>query len=291
MGEAARSLDASPAEGWASALLADGYCVIPGLVDAGHVAALHDDLRERFERTPFCVGDFYGERTKRFGAALKRSPRAAALIAHPLILQIAERVLGAHCDCIQLNLAQAVEIHPGEAMQPPHRDQDMWGGPKGQFEYLINVMWPFTPYTADNGATRLWPGSHGAEALRPGVPGAPVAAEMEPGSVLLFLGSVLHCGGANVSSAPRTGLITGYSLGWLKPYENPWLAYPPEVARGFAPEVAALAGYRQHRPNLGNYEGRCPSVLLTDEPADYLAAVDALRPDQLQAIARFKGGA
>ena len=79
-------------------------------------------------------------------------------------------------------------------------------------------------------------------------------------------------------------MIAGYSLGWLKTYENQFLAYPPEIARTFSPELAALVGYRQHRPNLGNFEGRCPSVLLQDAPPARLAAVDALRPDQVEAV-------
>lgn len=87
----------------------------------------------------------------------------------------------------------------------------------------------------------------------------------------------------------RRGIVIGYSLGWLKPYENQWLANPPEIARTFAPEIAALAGYRQHRPNLGNFEGRCPSVLLSDEydPDCPLGAIDALRPDQEEAVEAF----
>ena len=38
----------------------------------------------------------------------------------------------------------------------------------------------------------------------------------------------------------------------------------------------ALAGYAQHRPNLGNHEGQCPSVLLSDDVAAHLGAIDAL---------------
>ena len=81
-----------------------------------------------------------------------------------------------------------------------------------------------------------------------------------------------------------------YCLGWLKPYENQWLAYPPEVARGFPPELAALVGYRQHRPNLGNYEGQCPSVLLQRHVPERLAATDALRPDQEALVADYVRG-
>ena len=104
---------------------------------------------------------------------------------------------------------------------------------------------------------------------------------------MLFLGSTLHAAGANTTDTVRRGVIVGYSLGWLKPYENLWLAYPPKVARHFPPELAALAGYAQHRPNLGNYEGQCPSVLLTDERPAHLGAIDALRPDQAEAVAAF----
>lgn len=126
----------------------------------------------------------------------------------------------------------------------------------------------------------VWPRSHGANALAPEPLSAPVAAEMAPGDALLFLGSTLHGAGTNRTEEVRRGIVVGYSLGWLKPYENQWLAYPPEVARGFPPELAALVGYRQHRPNLGNYEGQCPSVLLGDGADRPLAAIDALRPDQ-----------
>jgi ectoine hydroxylase-related dioxygenase (phytanoyl-CoA dioxygenase family) len=102
--------------------------------------------------------------------------------------------------------------------------------------------------------------------------------------VLLFLGSTLHGGGANETDRPRTGMIVSYSLGWLKPYENQWLVYPPAVARTFSRELAQLVGYQQHRPNLGNYEGRCPSILLDGEPDDYLGAVDELLPRQVEAL-------
>jgi len=164
----------------------------------------------------------------------------------------------------------------------------MWRGAKGQIEYLINVMWPFTTYREENGATLVWPGSHRRQDESRLARSLGIAAEMAPGSALLFLGSTLHCGGANRSTAPRSGMITGYSLGWLKPYENQWLVYPPEVARHFSPDLAALVGYQQHRPNLGNYEGQCPSVLLRDDVPEYLAATDELRSEQIKLLAEFK---
>jgi ectoine hydroxylase-related dioxygenase (phytanoyl-CoA dioxygenase family) len=111
----------------------------------------------------------------------------------------------------------------------------------------------------------IWPGSHLLPdldiSMESGIP-----AEMPKGSLCLFLGSTLHAGGANWSSAPRRGLVMSYCLGWLKPCENPWLTYPPEVAKNFTSELGRLIGYRQDAPSLNNVEGRCPSELLTRGP-------------------------
>jgi ectoine hydroxylase-related dioxygenase (phytanoyl-CoA dioxygenase family) len=272
---------------WTQQLLADGYCVIPNLLPAGTIEELDGDLAEDFDRTPFCRGGFYGQRTKRFGRLLMRSPQAERIVRHELVLGIVRNILSPWCDTIQLNLTQALALHPGAAPQLPHRDQDMWRGVTGEVEYLVNVMWPFTRYTAENGATVVWPNSHGRRALDPEPPAGEFPVEVEPGSALLFLGSTLHGAGGNSSSEIRRGAIVSYCLGWLKPYENQWLAYPPAIARNFSPELAVLVGYTQHRPNLGNFEGQCPSVLLGDEIPERIGAIDALRPDQEELVAEF----
>lgn len=265
-------------------LMADGYCIVRDLVPPSSIAALEANLAPRFLATPFCQGNFYGALTKRFGALLRRSDHAARLVQHPLIIAVANTVLGRWCERIVLNLTQAAEVHPGARAQPPHRDDELWGGRKDHMDYQLNVIWPLGPFTTENGATMLWPGSnHGDRTLPPEA--EPIAAEMEPGSALLFLGSILHGAGANRSDAVRRAVIVGYCLGWLRTFENQYLVYPPDVARRFDPELAALVGYVQHRPNLGNVEGQCPSVLLRDACIDGLAAVDALLPEQVEAIA------
>lgn len=271
----------------ASSLDQDGYCVVERALDPLVVASLAADLAPRFDATPFGQGDFYGSRTKRFGALLTRSPRAAQLVLHERILGIVQCMLEPWCDRIALNLTQAIEIHPGALPQLPHRDQDMWEGPKGTLEYLVNVMWPLDPFTRENGGTRLWPGSHVDPDLVGLDEGDAIVPRLSPGDALLFLGSTLHGGGGNVSAAPRRGIIVSYCLGWLKPFELQWLVYPPSIARHFPPALAALVGYAQHRPNLGNVEGQCPSILLQDDVPEYLPAIDALRPDQVGAAAAY----
>jgi len=271
----------------ARSLLDHGWCLIEDALPTGWIVALNRDLAPIFEQSLFCRGGFYGERTKRFGRLLIRSAMARELVQHPHILGLAEDVLKPWCDTIQLNLTQAIEIHPGALAQLPHRDQDMWQGTKGEVEYLVNVMWPLMPFTEENGATLIYPDSHGSRALDEHPVDDPVAIEAEVGSAIVFLGSTLHGAGANRSAVPRRGIIVSYCLGWLKPYENQWLAYPPHIAKAFPSTLAGLIGYRQHRPNLGNVEGLCPSVLLNDGLPERVGAEDALRPDQARLVANF----
>jgi ectoine hydroxylase-related dioxygenase (phytanoyl-CoA dioxygenase family) len=270
---------------WADKLLTDGYVTIPNVADPVLLDALYADFDKVFEKTPFCSGDFYGETTKRFGRLLIRSPHTADFVRHELVYNIVDRVLGPWCESLQLNLTQAIDIHPGAQVQAPHRDQEMFDNGDGR-QYMINAMWALDDFTADNGPTRLWPGSHRQpDVLFPDEDA--ILAVMPRGSVTLFLGSTQHSGGENFSRRSRRGMIISYCLGWLKPWENQWLAYPPAIARDFDPDIAALVGYRQHLPSLGNFEGQCPSILLRDDVPDNLAFVDSLRPEQYERLKQY----
>lgn len=225
-------------------LARDGWCVFGRAVEPSVLASIETDLDGRFAATPLCEGAFYGARTKRFGSLLTRAPTIERLVMHPLILEIVEQMLLPWCERIALNLTQAIEIHPGALPQLPHRDQDMWQGPKGSLEYLVNVMWPLAGFTRENGGTRLWTGSHFDQDVSVLPEEDAVVPTVSPGDALVFLGSTLHGGGGNISPAPRRGIVIGYCLGWLKPFELQWLVYPPQVARHFAPELAALVDFR-----------------------------------------------
>ena len=69
---------------------------------------------------------------------------------------------------------------------------------------------------------------------------------MPRGSVLFYLGSTLHGGGANHSRAPRAGLINTYALGWLRQEENQYLNVPREIAESYPKQIQYLMGYRSH---------------------------------------------
>jgi ectoine hydroxylase-related dioxygenase (phytanoyl-CoA dioxygenase family) len=253
-------------------LLERGYIIFPEVLSRDQLAAIHRELSPWLAATPRCEGDFYGWNTTRINSVLVKARSTHALALHPRILAAMDSILRPYCDWYQLNLSQVIRVHSGERQQFPHRDDDMWPCAKTH-EYMVNVMWALSPFTAENGATLIWPTKHDGSPAA-----APIAASMPAGSALIYLGSTQHCAGANRSDQPRTGLIFSYSLGWLKPYENPFLAYPPQVARTFPKALRDLIGYRIHRPNLGHYEGQDPSAALASG-SRVLATRDALPPE------------
>jgi hypothetical protein len=273
--ERLRHIEAIPGSTLAR-LIEQGYCVIRSAAPSDEMRRMSSALDERFERTPFSVGPFHGHRTKRFHRLLTRAPGSAELVMHWQVLEIVRAVLGGWCDFPEINLTQGVEVHPGAPAQIPHCDQSMWPAPKGVMELSVNLFWPLSPFTAENGATRVWPGTHGSPQTAETVLGEPVVCEMMPGDVLIVLGSTVHAAGANRTDRPRRAAIVSYCLGWLKAYENQSLAYSPEFVRTLPAELQAMLGYRWHRPNLGTYDGQCPSILLNDSVPDALATVDSL---------------
>lgn len=268
----------------------DGYLILNDALSAHETATLEDELEPWLQRTPKCEGDFYGWETTRVGGLLSKAPMVQHLVLHPRILAIAEALLRPACDCIQLNLTQATRVHPTERGQAPHRDEEMWPADTQGRHWLINVMWAVSDFTEENGATRLWPGSHRAELDRGIDPAGSIAASMPKGSACIFLGSLTHGAGANRSAAPRTGTIVSYCLGWLKTYENQFLAYPREVARCFPERLQRLIGYQMHRPNLGGWEGQDPIRYLDDDGAAK-PHVDALTPEIAAQLRAYYGEA
>jgi ectoine hydroxylase-related dioxygenase (phytanoyl-CoA dioxygenase family) len=88
-------------------------------------------------------------------------------------------------------------------------------------------------------------------------------AEMPRGSVVLYLGSTFHGGGANNSDQVRVGINVDYVLGWLRQEENQYLSYTLDEVRGFPERVQRLLGYEVGAYALGYIDGgRSPMELL-----------------------------
>ena len=237
-----------------AALSRDGGVIIEKLADAELVEQVYGELEPHFhlEGDKF-HNDFNGYKTRRLGAILALSHSSAELIAHPVVLAVADAVLRPHCESYRLGSATAIEIQPGEGNQVLHQDDDFYPMRIPAVEFQVGAMWALDDFTAVNGATRVVPGSHWTGPLDEIEAADVVQAVMPKGSLLLYFGSTWHGGGANNSDRPRSGLINTYALGWLRQEENQYLSVPREIADSYPENVRRLMGYQAHGQYLGVY--------------------------------------
>jgi len=244
-------------------------------VEAAVAAARPDD--EFFNPV---MSAFHGPNTKQVAGVPGISRTFAVdVMCHPLYLALCDRILLPSCSRYQLNLGHLLQRGPGAEEQWLHRDELVWNDvPSPHPELQLASVIAFVDFTRDNGATRIVPGSHRwADRALPAVeqmqtPIAPeqmAYAEMPAGSAVVYLGSTIHAGGANITEIPRRGAPLSYTLGWLRTEENNYLSSPPEYAATLPRPAQELLGYSIH-DSIGRGGGYLGMVRMQD-PVELLA--------------------
>ena len=273
MAELVHLQNTSTAEDIIEVLNNDAGVIIDGLIDQKEVNLLNKDLAPYLKNDVFGRDEFTGFKTKRIGALIARSEACRNLAMQPLVNEVSEKYLSPFCDGYQLHFTSAVSIGPGESKQILHRDRGIWGGylPR-RVEPLMSTIWAVTEFTKENGATQIVPGSHLWEKDRIPKENEIAYAEMKPGSVLLYTGTVLHGGGSNSSKSDiRTGVFLHYALNWLRQEENQYLSCPPDIAKDIPQEVRSLIGYSKGGYILGFYS----------DPKDKKAVYESVSPENI----------
>ncbi|MYE72062.1 MAG: mitomycin antibiotic biosynthesis protein, partial [Acidimicrobiia bacterium] len=183
------------------------------------------------------IAAFFGDHTRHVTGLASKSPTfVAEVLLHPLMLDIADAVLGPNCADIQVNVAHMLVVGPGAQAQFPHRDEDVWVHmPQPSPEMELSSVTALCDFTKELGATRVVPGSHRWEPDRQPEPHEFANAEMPSGSRVIYLGSTIHGAGTNsTTDQHRPAFHLSYMLGWLRSEENNCLATPPDVARAGA---------------------------------------------------------
>ena len=217
----------------------DGHVVLRGLLDRDRISELERAVRPLLEATPHGRNDFEGAKTRRVYNLVAKTPLVHPLVEHAAVIDLVREHLGP--PGFQLSIAQAIEILPGESAQQLHTDDLPFPIPKPHQPVVLNTMWAITEFTKANGATRLVPGSESATA--PPSEDACVFAELEPGSVLVWDGSLWHGGGANSTDTPRLGITINYNASWLRQQENQYLAVPREMLDEMPGSLKEILGY------------------------------------------------
>jgi ectoine hydroxylase-related dioxygenase (phytanoyl-CoA dioxygenase family) len=258
----------------------EGWTILPDAIAPDDVAAIDDDLLRLERELGIVPADnlFEGSKTVRIYNLLVHGAIYERIPVHPNVLPVVERVLDPG---LLISSLSSISIEPGEQAQPIHADDQLIPLPRPHVPLVCNTMWAITDFTAQNGATRLVPGSHcDAEAPNPLQPYDTIAAEMPAGSVLVWVGSLWHGGGANHTDTRRVGIAMNYCAGWVRQQENQQLGIPIEIARHLPRRVQELVGYSVYNGLIGHIDKQHPAKVVLEEPEGVDLVWDALKPAQ-----------
>lgn len=268
----------------AAALAREGCAIVEHLVPTETLDRVAEEMAPHLAATRVGPDAFTGRRTRRTGGVIARSETGRDLVMHPLVLDTVGATL-AHATSFQLHLTQVIAIGAGEPSQMIHRDQWAFDFFPFPTDYVVqcNTIWAMTDFTAENGATRVIPGSHRMADRLEFKEGQTEPAEMPAGSVLFYTGALYHGAGANRSQGERRGLNITYAVSWLRQEENQYLSVPFEIARELPEPLLRLMGYARGAYALGYVDDmRDPLAVLrgTGETSfgDLHAATSRLRP-------------
>jgi ectoine hydroxylase-related dioxygenase (phytanoyl-CoA dioxygenase family) len=238
----------------------DGYAVVPSVLDETEIEAVRDALAPQFGLGFHGRNPFEGHETQRVYCLVAKSRAFDRLILDPLMLDVSERVLGPN---FLLTATLAIKLEPGESAQDFHSDDGFYQVPRPRPPISLSTLWAIDAFTADNGATLVYPESHRWGNERPRTLPEVVTAAMPVGSVLVYYGTLVHAGGANTSAGNRLGISIQYATAWARQQENFMMALGVDGARSLPPRLQELIGYSIHPPFMGMIDGRHPKKLLT----------------------------
>jgi hypothetical protein len=196
-----------------------GYVVVPGLLSGDLIHRIKTELAPYLRGTLRGRNDFEGFETERVYALLAKAPVIAELVEHPRILPIVDRLLAPNY-LLSANLA--IQLYPGETRQPLHFDDGFYKVSRPRRAFGISTIWAIDEFTTDNGATEIIPGSHLWGGERPAEDDPRIESVIMPaGSVVVFMGTLWHRGGANRSAAPRLAITPPVLRGLAAPDREP----------------------------------------------------------------------
>lgn len=217
-----------------------GYAVVPEVLSGSELAGVADALmalaaHERDERKAW-----YSHGNQRVFNLVDKGSEFLSLIDHPLALAMVEQCLGPHALLSSLTANVAT---PGNKPQPLHADQGHLPEPWFRAE-AVNLVWVLDPFTPENGATRVVPGSHviGVGPCLDTVPTMPI--EALPGALICLDGRVWHGTGHNrTAGADRRALFAYYCRPYLRQQENFARSLNAGTRRTLTPVQRRLLGF------------------------------------------------
>jgi ectoine hydroxylase-related dioxygenase (phytanoyl-CoA dioxygenase family) len=260
-----------------------GAVILEDLLDADTLMRFNAELDPLLDAPPPrreylnpLLEGFWGTNTRHITAVPAKSRVfAEEVVINPELLAICDAVLLPNSSGYQLNLAHVLDRGPGSDQQWMHRDELVWVHlPRPHPEVQVACVIALSEFTAENGATRIVPGSHREtdhlltdleEIQRISVP-----AEMSAGSAVVYYGSTLHGAGANVTADKwRRGMHLSYVVGWLRTEENHYLSLWPDKIRTLPRRSQEILGFAAH--DAIEAEGGYLGMIELQDPVELMA--------------------
>jgi ectoine hydroxylase-related dioxygenase (phytanoyl-CoA dioxygenase family) len=268
-----------------AAIERDGYLILERLLSPADVPAIRKGLAPHLGKHRG-RNDFEGHATERIYSLVAIDKVFEDLAEHPRIVSICDEYLEPN---YLLTASQAIHIHPGETPQQFHTDDSFYRIPRPRKAISMSTIWAIDDFTAENGATQVIPGSHlwgddkigrilyGIDFATKPDGSAPTESTnprdvefgklardvvMPAGSVIVFLGTLVHRGGRSRTTTSRLALSNQYCAPWARPQENFFLSIPRERAARMSERLQSMLGYSIHFPFMGHVLGEHPKKLL-----------------------------
>ncbi len=233
----------------------DGYAVVPDFLDLETLDRLRRGLAPVFDDIGSRMTEEYGQQTVHTHNLLAKTRAVDELLVDDRLLALIEAVLGPD---FQISGVAAMRPAPGDRRQRMHQDDGHYPIPRPHPPFIVNTLIALDPFTRENGATEVVPGSH-RSVDRVDQDAPTVSVEMPAGALLLWEGALWHRGGGNsTANEYRRSINLNFNLAWLKQRENQFIGVPPEVVVEMPEKLQALIGYKLTNFGLGTVDYRNP---------------------------------
>lgn len=254
-------------------LKTQGYTIIENYMSAEQLARFRDGLKGHLG-TYRGRNSFEGLTTERVYTLVGRGKVFEEIAEDARLLALLDHWLLPH---YLLSANHAISIYPGEKQQGLHFDDSFYPFARPRPAISMSVIGAIDPFTAENGGTVMYPGSHLWPADRIQAMFAAIARgenttdtecvinlTMPAGAICLFQGTLVHGAGANPSAAPRLAFTNHYCEPWARQQENFVLGVPKDRVAKMSRELQALLGYELRRPGdiMGQVGGYHPAKTL-----------------------------
>lgn len=235
-----------------------GYCLVADALSKDEARALRARLvQAAADDVEVGAATFdSGGKNQRVWQLLNRGAEFCQLAEHPLALDLIGGLLGGHVpehipgaaddelpNFLLSNIAANI-AGPGGKPQYLHADQVFVPLPWPPFPLTASVMWMLDDFTPANGGTRIAPGSHvESRNADPAAEAQVTSVEGPAGTAFVFDGRVWHGTGANTTDQRRHGILSYYSVPWLRQQENSTVSLNDDVRQTMSRTLRRLAGF------------------------------------------------